>query len=379
MDLRFAFRLFCFPALFLLVALLPISAARGQGTATPQPAQSQPAGPNQGPTLTTRPPTERRVTLYVQAADKSGKPVRGLQQQDFTIFDDQQPRQIASFQAVDLQASAASVPPLEIVLVVDAVNTTLLEVDYERDQIRKFLLRNDGKLPWPVSLVIFTEKETRIQNAPSRDGKALAAFYEEYKTGLRSANVDAGGYYHGQQRLDASLKALDSIVSNKKKLPGRKLVLWISPGWPLFHGLDLRLVSRDEEGLFTSVVATSTELRAAGITLYSVDPIGTQEAGKSRTRFYEDYLKPVTSAPSAVPGDLGLQVLATHSGGRVLFDWSHDLAKLIQEAASDADAYYILSFDSLPADHPDEYHSLEVKVDKPKVTARTTTGYYDQR
>ncbi len=41
-------------------------------------------------------------------------------------------------------------------------------------------------------------------------------------------------------------------------------------------------------------------------------------------------------------------------------------------------AFYVLSFDGLPGDGPNEYHALEIKIDKPGLTARTRSGYYAQ-
>ena len=58
---------------------------------------------------------------------KSGPPVSGLQQQDFTISDNKAPQTITSFQAFrERQAS------IEMILVMDDVNTGLEHVAYER-------------------------------------------------------------------------------------------------------------------------------------------------------------------------------------------------------------------------------------------------------
>jgi hypothetical protein len=72
-----------------------------------------------------------------------------------------------------------------------------------------------------------------------------------------------------------------------------------------------------------------------------------------------------------------LQVLAIQSGGRVL-DPDKDLAGLIEKCAQDAPAFYTLTFDPPRTDLMDEYHALEVQVDKPELATRTRTGYYDQ-
>ena len=57
---------------------------------------------------------------------------------------------------------------------------------------------------------------------------------------------------------------------------------------------------------------------------------------------------------------------------------SNDLVKETASCLEDAKASYTISFDSPPADHPDQYHDLEVKIDKPGLKARTRTGYYAQ-
>ena len=76
-------------------------------------------------------------------------------------------------------------------------------------------------------------------------------------------------------------------------------------------------------------------------------------------------------------GDLYLPVLVTQTGGQNLMG-SSDLASLIERCITDAKTYYVLTYNQPPAAHPDEYHSIEVKVDRPGLKARTRTGYYSQ-
>ena len=71
------------------------------------------------------------------------------------------------------------------------------------------------------------------------------------------------------------------------------------------------------------------------------------------------------------------KVLAVESGGLVL-DRSDDLAGQIESCAREARVFYTLSFNPSHADYADEYHSLQVRIDRPGLTARTKTGYYDQ-
>lgn len=341
-----------------------------QNAPAPQ-LQPRPAAPS------AQPPggTDRQITIDVQVRDKSGTPVRGLQKQDFSILDDKQARDISAFQAVD---NGTNNPDLrvEMIFVVDAVNTGTQAVAIERQELKKFLLRNGGKLTVPVSLVFFTDTGTKMQNGFSRDGNALATLYDQYETGLRSINR-ATGFYGATERFDLSIKALSSLTAYEATRPGRKLIVWFSPGWPLLSGPNVQLSKKEANFLFDSVVAFSGNLRKARVTLYSIDPLGMSDAGGFRTFYYKEFLKGVPSANRVLPGNIGLPVLAAQSGGLVL-NSTNDLEAAIENCASDADSFYTLTFESPRADRVDEYHAILVKVDKPDVTVRTRTGYYAQ-
>lgn len=332
--------------------------------------------PAEGATTSARAGGSRRISLDVVVTDKSGTPVPGLQQQDFTLLDDKQPQTILSFRATG-EASEAADSPLQAILLVDAVNTGFQFTGRQRQELEKFLRQNGGQLPIPMSLVLLTDTATEVQPLPTRDGKALADSLESNQTGLRALGRSTG-FYGGVDRLQISLNALEKLISREAELPGRKLLVWLSAGWPLLSGPGVQLTAKDQETLFNSVVELSTALREARITLYSVDPLGVSDAASVRTFYYENFLKGVTSADKVQNGNLGLQVIATQSGGRVL-NSSNDIANAITNCLVDAKAFYTLSFDSPPADHPIEYHSLQIKIDKPGLTARTRTGYYAQK
>lgn len=367
----------------LVLILFPACAAWGQSSAPAQPS-STPTTPQNGAPPQLQPRTEppkaipggadRQIKLDVQVTDKSGAPVRGLQKQDFTLLDDKQAQPVLSFQAVD--SAAAQAEPVEIVLVIDAVNASFDSVGYERLQLKKFLLENGGQLAQPFSLIVFTDAGTKVQNGSSRDGNALAAAYDQFETGLRTS-TRAQGFYGAADRLQMSLKAIHDLAAYEATRPGRKLMIWISPGWPLLTGPNIQVSDKEQHALFSSIVGFSNELRQAHVTLYSIDPLGLADSGTTRITYYEEFLKGVTAPSKTQPANLSLQVLAVQSGGRVL-NSTNDLASAIATCVADAAYYYVVSFTAPRADHPDEYHSLEVKVDKPKVEARTRTGYYAQ-
>jgi VWFA-related protein len=352
-------------------------AQQGSAPQTPPPPQTTPA---EGATAPARGGLGRRVSIDVVVTDKSGKPVAGLQQQDFTLLDDKQPQAILSFSATDFASSETTKPadpPMQAILLVDAVNAGFQGVGVQRLQLEKFLRQDGGRLPIPMSLVLLTDTSAELQRVPTRDGNALADSLNSQQPGMRISGRSQG-FYGAEDRLQISLRALQHLISFEATQPGRKLLVWLSPGWSLLSGPGVQLTAKNQEFLFNTIVELSRALREARITLYSVDAAGVTDAGSFRTFYYETFLKGVSSANKVQNGDLGLQVLAAQSGGRVL-NSSNNVASSIATCVADANAFYTLSFDAPPADHPNEYHSLQIKIDKPGLTARTRTGYYAQR
>jgi VWFA-related protein len=315
---------------------------------------------------------DSHLVLDVVVSDHSGKPRAGLTQNDFVVRDNGQPRKIVSFRAVDGVAE----PPVKIILLVDEVNTTFSHVAYERDQLRKFLMQNGGQLTHPVSLGFFTDTGTQLQPNSSTDGKALLASFDEHETRLRTIRRSTG-FYGAEERFSLSQKNLGMLATAEARLPGRKLVIWISPGWPILSGPNITLTTKQEQGLFSSIVWLANALRQARITLYSVDPLGVEDAATTRLNYYEEFLKPVSAAKDAQAGNLALQVLSRQSGGQAL-NSSNDITEQVNRCVADADAFYTLTVDPAPSDRPNELHSVDVKVETPGLTARTRNLYYGQ-
>lgn len=315
-------------------------------------------------------PGPHRIHLDVVVTPKSGAPVGGLQKEDFTLFDNKAARPIASFEARTVQAG-----PVEVVVVLDAVNTDLSDLSYERDQVDKFLRADGGHLAYPTSLAIFTDTATQLLQESTRDGNALSAALDangiEHRVVTRSA-----GFWGADERLSLSLNGLSQIAARESTRPGRKVILWISPGWPYLSGPREDLDNAQRQQLFAQVTSMSTQLRLAGITLYSVDSLGAGE-NVGAEYYYEEFVKGVAKADQVEAGDLALQVLAVQSGGLAV-NAGNDIVSHLQQCIADVGPYYEISFVAPPAEHVNEYHQIEVKVDRGGLTARTRAGYYAQ-
>jgi VWFA-related protein len=310
-----------------------------------------------------------KVYLDVVVTPKS-VPAVDLQQQDFTLLDNKARRAITSFEAVNGRDAH-----IEVIVVIDAVNTAFHNVGFARTQVDSFLHAEGGHLAYPVALAVFTDKGIQVLGDFSSDGNALGALLDQENTGLREVGRSAG-IYGADERWQLSLQAFDRLVATAALRPGRKVILWISPGWPLLTGPNIQLDAKQEQRIFGNIVSLSAELSRARVTLYSINPLGTAES-LSNAMYYQEFIKGVSKPSQVNLGNLGLQVLAIQSGG-LAFNSSNDIASLLRKCLDDAAPYYEISFDAPVAAKPDEYHQLQIKLAKPGLTARTRQGYYAQ-
>jgi VWFA-related protein len=345
----------------IFVLSLPISPMlAGQGVIQPMPEQATPG-------------VESSIRLDVVVNDKSGKPVAGLQQQDFTLLDNKLPEKILSFEAVSEAATDSE--PVEVVLVVDSVNIPFLLVAQVREQIKKFLQQDGGKMARPVSIAFLSDSGLKAQETASRDGNALVAYLDSNASALRTI-TKSQGFYGADERMQLSVKVFEQLTEYAARRPGRKIIICISPGWPVLSGPHDDLTQKNQNQIFSTIVSLSTKLRQAGVTLYTVDPIGPGQ-NQSSEFYYQSFLKGVRSPNQVAIGDLALQVLSSQSGGRALTA-GNDIAGEIASCVRDSNAYYVLTFAPPRADGPNEYHAIEVKVDQPHLKTQTRAGYYDQ-
>ena len=134
-------------------------------------------------------------------------------------------------------------------------------------------------------------------------------------------------------------------------------------GWPLLSGPRIELDAKQQRQIFANVVSFSNQLREADVTLDSVNPLGAEE-GVLRANYYQEFLKGVGTPSKVDLGDLALPVLALQSGGLAL-QGSTDVAGMLRRCFEDLQSWYEISFDPPPADAPETYHHVSLKVDRP--------------
>ena len=358
-----------------------------QATVTSEPVKMQANGHPEG-----------IIHLDVAATDREGKPFSGLAAKDFTLTDNGVPQKIVSFAASN-QPTNENERLTEVVLVLDEVDLSLEQLELVKDESIKFLRQNGGHLGEPTSVYWFTTSGLYATATPTTDGNALAedvAHHASRRTVWaisRSYDPFVTAESQSYARWVRSLGAVYSLAIERRGAPGRKLLLWMGFGW-----LAVRWNVQYKDAAFPWLVELSTRIREARMVISEViartEPITARtEPFTARTRTeptasefkdaHKDYLAGVRTPSDLEEQGFGpyshfaLPVLAIQSGGLVLDEFS-EISRSIEHCVEDARVFYTMSFDPPYAAQPDEYHDLKVQIEAPGLSARTTTGYYDQ-
>jgi VWFA-related protein len=312
------------------------------------------------------------LTFTVEVTDKAGHFIPGLKSGDFTLLDDKSPSPVEAF----AQHTPGPRTPETAILAIDLVNTGVGAAGDARSQIADFLRKPNGRLLYPMALVLVRDGGVRGLGKTSDDPKVLLEALNAQGGLLRDIPPSAG-FWGAAEREQTSVQSLNLLARVMTEMPGRKLLIWVSPGWPIFDNPGVSYGDGQLHRIFAEAVALSRELTQAQATLYDVDPLGGWDAGRYRTFLWEDYTNPLRRWQSARAGDLALQVLASESGGLVL-NSSNDVAGEVSTCAQDGSAWYTISFTPRTSEKPNTWHSVQLKVDRPGLIVRTRSGYYAQ-
>jgi VWFA-related protein len=331
---------------------------------------------------------EHHIILNVRVQDDAGKAVVGLQPSDFTLLDNSQEMRIASLR--EAKGVGAPVPP-RVMFLLDGVNDTPRELRAIYDGIERFLSSGAGPTELPISLALFTDLRI-IADAPTQDRDRLSSQLASlsplaHPTGCEMGVAQPAGF--GQTRLnwpsyvnclnrkfEVSVNQLARLAEEEANKPGRLILVWLGAGWPRLDGVEFAPDTLAlKQNFFDYLVELSDALRLGQVTLDEVTAAGPMHKLDSQKSLQR--VEDVTSEKQATATSLSLQALAV-AGGGVVLDGPGELAGKIGACMADAESYYVLAFDSHPAENPGEYHSIEIKVNKPGLTVRTTRYYYGE-
>ena len=389
----------------------------------PQPPQTQPSGDQQ--------PTFRGGVNFVRVdvivADRDGKPVIDLTQNDFEVLEDGKPQQIQSFKLVQLPTTVVpGSPPLSEIrtqsdeeLAASQEDARIIAIfldDYHVRRINSLKARQalgdfiQNRLqPSDLLAVMYPLTPLSEVTLTRNHDKVLGAIsiFEGRKYDYTPRNIMEERYamYPARivekVRLEVTISAMKALATRLGSLrEGRKAMVFVSEGFAsrLPPQLDDPIASApgygnpnrlnplagqnptplEQSADFFAQSELMTDLRDAydfanknNTAIYALDPRGLtgQEFDiEQNVNFTVDNALLNQSIDT-------LRVLAENTDGRAIVNQA-DLAKGLQQIVADSGSYYLLGYNSSQAPQDGKFHRIDVRVKRPRVGVRARKGYW---
>lgn len=258
------------------------------------------------------------VELYTAVVDRAGRPVRGLTQADFRVFEQ------GDAQRLDRFAEVADLP-VHVVLSIDASTSMTLRMPDVKRAGQAFLRELVG--PKDEVMLVTFDDAPHVRVGFTHDQAFLA-------NGLEG--LEARG---GTALYDSLVFALEEL----QKVRGQRVLVLLSDGL-------------DEKSRSTAADVLELARRSA-VTLYTI--------GIAESRF---------NAP--IIDRALLDKLAAETGGRSFYvDRTRDLDAVYAEIERDMRSRYLLAYYSSHAGER-AFRLVDVKLPESRLSARTIRGYY---
>jgi VWFA-related protein len=401
--------------------------AAGAGSGFAQTGSPPSLGP-QAPTVLRS--TTRLVQINVIVHSKKGEPVEDLKKEDFTIQDQGQDQQVATFSAIAAaphEPSAIPALPSNVftnradqtggtpgsvtVILFDALNTPIQDQFYARQQVVKFLrqLRPQDHVAIYVLttkivvLTEFTQDSRSLLQAierlggyssapldasnPTPDTQSIFAVKTPEADAMASKLKDFLDAADGKisdlaniNRAETTTSAIEAIANHVARIPGRKSFVWVSGSFPMTIGFDgetLPQPGREQRSFREELEHAARALNQANMAIYPVDARGlltlSQFSASNGTRF-DPRFAPRAMTPYQNDFDTMI-VLADRTGGKASYN-TNDIEGAVQRAIADGQFTYTLGFYPTHGKWDGKFHELKVHVKEQGLTLRHRKGYF---
>jgi VWFA-related protein len=417
-----------------LATLLSLSPAATLAQQAPAPPSAPTSSPTRVPAPTTPqpPPTvptssgvlrtqSETVRIDVEVTDNSGKPIKDLRPEQFTVTDDGKAQKISTFSYADIEkvdvAGADNAAPLVvpvdaplsvtealtdqvrdrrmIVFFFDMTSMETDDIQRAHDAAEKFLKQQitPGDLVAVVSfstrlsvLANFTNDRATLEKAvakilPGAASQLANGLYAAAQNGEYDVQQDTGDAFTADEtefnvfNTDQKLAAIQGLANVLSAIPGRKALVQVTGG----------ITQTGEENRAELRAATDAANRA-NVSIYSIDARGlfATPPGGDATTVAATGTSMYTGASVFHQTDQRedsrdtLATLSTDTGGKAFFDLG-DLSDAFPEIQKDNSGYYLVGYDLGGVKRDGKWHAIRVTVKAPGAHVRFRNGYYAPR
>jgi len=404
----------------------PMAAQNSQPQSQPQVV---PVNPRQGPAPPPKPAARGKGTIRstvslveidVQVADRDGKPVKGLKQEQFSVTEDGKQQKISTFEYNDIEqvetAGKANEAPITVPLgavsspeeikavvrdhrlVVLFFDLTSLQTDDLLRSTRAAQKYLDGQMTAAdlVAVVAFGNTLKVVANFTNdREllGQAVDAIVPGHEAALAQL-ADAAAAADGETPVsedtgaafvaddtefnvfntDRKLAAVEAVCEVLEGIPGKKSLIQFTGG-----------VTQTGDENQSQLIAATNSANRSNVSIYSVDsrglltatPGGDASVGASGGKAMFTGATVISQSQSRQDSRETLATLAGDTGGRTFFDVG-DLGKVFQSVQNDTSGYYLVGYYSTNAATDGAWRRVHVKIDGIPAGARVRAreGYY---
>ena len=357
------------------------------------------------------------VVLDASVLDSERRPVRGLTAEDFTVLENGRPQPIKTFSAIELPDVVEEVPVawmrdvqpdvsrndtlssrrIVVLVLDDATPMPAEEVPRVKTMARRVIERLG---PEDLAAVVFAFNKKAGQEFTTDRARLLAAV-DKFNGGIDKQVIE--GPYNPdplQQTVVSvpfdqfnpkALQLYSSVVGTLRVLSEyladlperRKALIFASVGLPLdIEAAQPRLISLENmsgdaaaaaQSLFQGLEKAFEAAQRANVNIYSLDPGGLRApAGR-----YDVFAG--TGELAASPGTLNrdfLYALSANTGGFTLTD-TNEIDKAITQILRENASYYLLGYEPPNPRAEGRFRRVEVRVNRPGLTVRARSGYYE--
>jgi len=360
--------------------------------------------------------TTEIVLVNVIARDKKGNLIRDLKPSDFTLYEDGQKQQVASFdfenvdelqtagvagETVTGTATGSLLRPSQgpemqardrrlMLLFFDFSAMEPEEIDRAVEAGKKYVQTNmqPADMVALVSLATnmkldldFTADKQKILSVLSSYNGTEGQGFENGTTGSSEGSAETAGSYTADDTdyntfsADRKLLALQSVMQAMGKIPQKKSLIYFSNGISQ-SGVDNQSALR---------AATAAAVKA-NVSIYPVDVRGlsafppggqAQEASLHGQSAYSG-ASVLNDLNSNASSQETLYTLADDTGGKAFMD-TNDFSGVFKQVQKDTSAYYVLGYTSTNHLKDGRFRRIKVQVNRPDIKLEYRPGYYAGR
>lgn len=381
------------------------------------------------------------IQIDVTVTDKAGNIINNLKPEDFEIYENGKKQEITNFsfiqsasnnQSIDVTQksevksnSAIPVPPVKFnskqikrtyAIVVDDLGISFSSVFWIRQELKKFVNEKmqEGDLVAILrtgtgrgALQSFTSDKRLLLAAIDKiswnaNGRVGINSFEPIRRSLREERNGMKKSSSAQvQGIDEEMKnqkeladsrrqsftvgtigTLTQITKGMSDLPGRKSILLLSEGFPIFSDGTNNL--RESNNILDFLQVLADLANRASVVIHTIDPRGSQSPGDATAQddigVFDSQADKKRSQRNQLFKDTqqSLQYLAYSTGGTSYAN-QNEISFGLKKAINEQDSFYLLAYqpnDETFDEKKNRYNNLEIKVNRPDLRVRYRSGFF---